>query len=91
MCISTASTDAVALCAVHTIRPRTGDIVIHRQVHSPAVYVLSVLDGPPQLVYKRYEAALTHATACALEEFVDAWYTTDEHAFECVAAHRPTS
>jgi hypothetical protein len=69
--------------------PRPGDVVIHRQIHSPAVYILSRLDGAPQCSYKSYGEALAGATGFALQAHLDAWYTTDEVAFKRVAHHRP--
>jgi hypothetical protein len=71
--------------------PQSGDVLIHRQVHSPAVYVLSTLDGPPQFFHKTYKDAVDRATRFAFKESVDAWYTTDELIFKRVAQHRPTS
>jgi hypothetical protein len=38
--------------------PQPGDVIIHRQVHSPAVYTLSALDGLHQITYRTYEGAL---------------------------------
>jgi hypothetical protein len=69
-------------------RPQTGDVIIHREVHSPAIYVLSILDGVRQVTCETYKEALDRAQRFALREHLDAWYTTDEHAFERVAQHR---
>ncbi len=68
--------------------PRAGDIVVHRQVHSPAVYVLSRLDGPLQFFCRTSEDAVAHAARCAHREQIDVWYTTDEQVFERVVRHR---
>jgi hypothetical protein len=50
LCTAAALAEAVVLAAVRTACPHVGDIVIHRHVHSPAVYVLGVLDRPLQQV-----------------------------------------
>jgi hypothetical protein len=71
--------------------PRAGDVVIHRQVHSPAVYVLSRRGGPLQFSHTTYQAAEHQATGFARKKRLDVWYTTDEIAFKRVAHHRPTS
>jgi hypothetical protein len=68
--------------------PQAGDIVIHRQIHSPAVYVLSVLDEPHQIMCLTYEGALDRAIGFARREHLDAWYTIDEQTFERVAENR---
>jgi hypothetical protein len=71
--------------------PHPGDIVVHRQVHSPAVYVLSRVDEPLYLSYQSYEDAVTQATRSARREHVDAWYTTDERTYERLAGYRPSA
>lgn len=72
--------------------PQAGDVVVHRQVHSPAVYILSAFDEPPQLSCLRYEQAVAHATAFAAKTHIDVWYTSDEQIFKRIARHRlPTS
>ena len=58
--------------------PQPGDIIIHRQIHSPAVYILSTLDGPLQVSFNTYEKAAIRALAFAREKHLGAWYTTDE-------------
>lgn len=68
--------------------PRAGDVIIHREVHSPAVYVLGRMDEPLQVTYKGYEEALAHATALAHAKQLDVWYTTDEQTFLRVDEHR---
>jgi len=70
-------------------RPHSGDIILHRQVHSPAVYVLSRRDGPLRCSYKTYEQALAQAIESTRREHLDAWYTTDGQVFERLARHRP--
>jgi hypothetical protein len=70
--------------------PHPGDIVVHRKVHSPPVYVLSRLDGSLQFSYSTYEEAVAHATRFARSEHLDAWYTNDDRVFERVAKHRPS-
>jgi hypothetical protein len=69
-------------------RPRPGDIVVHRQVHSPAVFVLSRLDGPLEYFARTYKDAVDLASRFTTEAGVDAWYTTDERTFTRVAQHR---
>ena len=68
--------------------PRAGDVIIHREVHSPAVYVLGRMDEPLQVIHKSYERALAHATALADAKQLDVWYTTDEQTFLRVDEHR---
>jgi hypothetical protein len=79
----------VTLPPVGEAQPRPGDIVIHRQIHSPAVYLLSTLGGPLQLSFNTYEKAAIRAVAFASEKHLDAWYTTDEQTFKQVVQHRP--
>ncbi len=74
-----------------TITPQAGDVIIHREINSPAVYILSILDGSRQIRCRAYDDALDRAQRFALREHLDAWYTTDEHVFERVAHHRPTA
>jgi hypothetical protein len=74
-----------------SVLPQSGDVVIHRQVRSPAVYALSTLGEPLQFFHKTYEDAVDRATRFALKELIDAWYTTDELIFKRVAQYRPTS
>ena len=62
--------------------PRPGDIIIHRETHSPAVYILSAFNEPHQITCHTFEDARERAR-------LDAWYTTDEHRFERIAQHRP--
>ena len=69
--------------------PQLGDVIIHRQIHSPAVYLLSALNRPHQITCRTYEDSLDRAQRFALREHLDVWYTVDEHAFERVAQHRP--
>jgi hypothetical protein len=71
--------------------PRPGDIVVHRQVHSPAVYVLSRLDGTLQFSYKTYDEAVARAIRFASRESLDAWYTNDEQRYERFAKYRSES
>ncbi len=73
-----------------TMAPHPGDVVIHREVHSPAVYVLSVFSELRKITCKTYDDAFDRAQRFALREHLDAWYTTDEHVFERVAQYRPT-
>ena len=68
--------------------PQPGDVIIHRQIHSPAVYILSALNGSHQIIFRTYQDALDRAQRFALREHLDAWYTVDEHAFERVAQRR---
>jgi hypothetical protein len=70
--------------------PQIGDVVIHRRVNSPAVYMLSVFPGPHQITCQTYEEASGRAERFALREHLDAWFTTDEHAFQRIAQQRPT-
>jgi hypothetical protein len=72
-----------------TGHPHPRDIVIRRQVHSPAVYVLSRIDGAPQCFYHTYREALAQATRAARNEQVNAFYSDGEHVLEQVADHRP--
>jgi hypothetical protein len=65
--------------------PHPGDIVVHREVLSPALYVLSRLGVPLQFSCKTYEEALAQATEYARRERVDAWFTMDERAYERLA------
>jgi len=83
-------TDATAREGAMPDSPKPGDIIIHRQIHSPAVYTLSVLNGSHQVTYQTYEEAFDRAQRFALRECLDVWYTTDEDAFEPIAHHRPT-
>jgi hypothetical protein len=69
--------------------PRPGDIVVHRQIHSPAIYVLSRLDGVLQLSYKDYQEALASASRFASRAHLDVWYTTDDGVYEQVFNYRP--
>ncbi len=62
--------------------------MIHRVVHSPAVYLLSRYGAQPQLRYKTYEEAAARAAQYATARNVDAWYTTDESSYESVTRHR---
>ena len=68
--------------------PQPGDVIVHRQVHSPAVYILSRLDDRPQFYCKAYIDAVAKASSFAANAHVDAWYTTDEQSFERIAEHR---
>jgi hypothetical protein len=70
------------------ILPRTGDIIILREVHSPAVYLLGALGGVPQLSYRTYAEAVEYATRFSREACVDVWYTIDAQSFDRVAQHR---
>jgi hypothetical protein len=70
--------------------PHPSDIVVQRQVHSPAVYALGRFDGPLQFSFKTHEEALARATRFACREHLDAWYTTDGRVFERIAKHRPS-
>ena len=70
--------------------PKAGDIIVLRQVHSPAVYILSVHDGPPQIAFRTHEEALEKARRFAQQARLDVWYTTDGDAFERVGQHRPS-
>ena len=63
-----------------TLQPN--DVIAHRQIHSPAVYILSRQAGSFQVCYKSYDAARAAAIGFALKENLDAWYTPDEQAFE---------
>ena len=72
------------------ITPRRDDVIISRQVHSPAVHVLGRRGGPLQASYTSYEAARVIALGFALKHHLDAWYTTDEQTFERIAQHRRT-
>jgi hypothetical protein len=74
-----------------SILPQPGDVIIHRQVHSPAVYVLSTLNEALQLSCKTYADALDRATAFAMRAHRDAWYTTDEQIFKRIGQYRPAS
>lgn len=69
--------------------PEPDDVIIHRQVHSPAAYILSRQAGPLQASYTSYEAARVAALGFVLKHHLDAWYTTDEQTFERIAEHRP--
>jgi hypothetical protein len=71
--------------------PHPGDIVVHRQVHSPAIYVLSRFGAPLQYSCKTYDDAVARATEYARREHLDAWYTTDERIYERVAGHRASA
>jgi hypothetical protein len=68
--------------------PQDGDVIVHRQVHSPAVYILSRLDAPLQVSYRTHGEALKAARAFTAQSHLDAWYTTDEQTFTRVAQHR---
>ena len=68
--------------------PLAEDVVIHRIVHSPAVYMLSRYGAEPQLTCKTYEEAAERAAQYAAACKVDAWYTTDETSYESVTRHR---
>ncbi|MEO5739369.1 MAG: hypothetical protein ABIS29_02110 [Vicinamibacterales bacterium] len=72
-----------------SITPSPGDVIIHRQVHSPAVYILSVFRQSHQVTYQTYDEAVDSAQRFAEREHLDAWYTTDEQTFERVAEYRP--
>ena len=72
-------------------RPRPGDLVVHRQVHSPAVYAMGTLDGPSQFFCRTYDEAIARAIRFASRESLDAWYTNDEQRYERFARHRPKS
>jgi hypothetical protein len=64
------------------------DIVIQRQVHSPAIYVLGRVDGALQCSYRSYAEALAQATRLARSERVDVFYSDGEFVFERLARHR---
>ena len=68
--------------------PHPGDIVVHRQVHSPAVYAMGRLDGALQCSYKTYDEAIARAIRFAGRESLDAWYTNDGQRYERIATHR---
>jgi len=68
--------------------PRPGDIVVHRQVHSPVAYVLSRFNAAPQFSYKTYDEAIGRAIRFAQREHLDAWYTNDGQHYERVAKRR---
>ena len=72
------------------ILPQPDDVIIHREVHSPPVYILSRRAGPLQASYTSYEAARVIALGFALKHHLDAWYTTDKQTFERIAQHRRT-
>jgi hypothetical protein len=65
--------------------PHPGDVVVHRQVHSPAVYALSRLKAPLQRSYKTYEEAVALAIVFAQKEHVDGWFTMDQRIYERLA------
>ncbi len=69
-------------------QPHAGDVVIHRQVHSPAIYILSRLNEPLQCSFTTYDQALDHATRFAQHERLDVWFTIDEMAFDRVMQMR---
>jgi len=71
------------------ITPQPDDVIVHRQIHSPAVYILSRQAGSFQVSYESYDAARAAAIGFALKEHLDVWYTTDEQAFERIGQHRP--
>jgi hypothetical protein len=73
-----------------TKTPLSGDVIIQRQVHSPAVYVLHTLGWPGQFFHRTYEAAMEQARRFALIQSIDVWYATDASVFKRVAQHRPT-
>jgi hypothetical protein len=70
------------------ITPQADDVIIHRQIHYPATYILSRQSGSLQASYKSYEAARVAALGFVLKHHLDAWYTTDEQTFERIAQHR---
>jgi|SoiMethySBSTD1v2_1073268.scaffolds.fasta_scaffold1040558_2 hypothetical protein len=72
------------------ITPRRDDVIISRQVHSPAVHVLGRRGGPLQASYRTYGEALKTASSFAVDQHLDVWFTADEHTFDRVAQHRPT-
>ena len=70
-------------------KPQPGDILIRRQIHSPKVYNLGIVDREPQITCRSYGEALRHATGFAQATGIDAWFTTDDSTFKRVARHRP--
>jgi len=68
--------------------PLPDDVIISRQVHSPAVYILRRQAGPLQASFKTYDQALKTAAGFALNQHLDVWFTTDERTFDRVAQHR---
>ena len=68
--------------------PLAEDVVIHRVVHSPAVYLLSRHGAEPQIKCKTYEEASARAAAFATAFNVDVWYTMDESSYKSVTRHR---
>ena len=72
-----------------TALPHEGDLIIHRQVHSPAVYVLSALAGPDQISHATYKDAAASATRFAQATSVVVWFTADKLRYERIAQHRP--
>jgi hypothetical protein len=71
--------------------PHPGDIVVHRQVHSPAVYAIGRFDGVLQFSYKTYDEAIGRAIRFASRESLDAYYTNDGRRYERFAKHRSES
>ena len=69
-------------------RPRPGDIVVHRVVHSPAVYLIGRLDGMLQVSCKTYDEAIARAIGFARHESLDAWYTNDEQRYDRFGRYR---
>ena len=67
--------------------PLLGDIVIRKEAHSPAAYLLSRFARQPQFLCRTYEEAAWAAEAVARTERVDAWCTSDGKSFELITPH----
>ena len=69
-------------------RPVPGDIIVHKRHASGDVYVLGVFKRASQLTCQVYGEAMKRATAFAVKDGVDAWYTDDGETYRSLARHR---
>lgn len=69
--------------------PVLGDIIIHKRHASGDVYILLSFQQASQLTCPFYAEAVKHATAFAVKDALDAWYTEDGQTYRSLALHRP--
>jgi hypothetical protein len=68
--------------------PRAGDIVIYEKHRSAGLCVVSSFQHASHLMFQTYDKAIRDATALAVSNHVDAWYTADGQHYQSVATHR---
>jgi hypothetical protein len=71
--------------------PRAGDIVIYEQRRSAGRCVVSLFQHASHLTAHTHDDAIRDATAMAVSNHVNAWYTADGQRYQSVATNRDES